>query len=128
MLSAMPDVQAIPLLSRALAGWDILACSTPRRWAFAPLQSASGQTKNISLPSLELTFTSTPKLRMQGLRCRSWEVPTSSWRPPPAEPQSPAYFLASPFAAGSLWLASQAIQFRSTEFRSSLVVALSLEA
>src|SRR5260370_34740793 len=81
------------------------------------LQSASVQTKNISRPSWERTFTSTPRPRMREQHCRSWEVPTSSWRPPPAEPQSPAYFLAFPFAADSLWLASQATQFRSTEFR-----------
>jgi alcohol dehydrogenase-like protein len=108
---------AIPLLSRVSAVWGISACNTPKRWASAPLRSASVQTKNISRPSWERTFTSTPRPRMREQHCRSWEVPTSSWRPPPAEPQSPACFLASPFAAGSLWLASQAIQFRSTEFR-----------
>src|SRR6202161_2618880 len=101
MLSVMPDVQAIPSLSRALVGWDILACSTPRRWVFAPLQSASVQTKNILRPNWELTFTSTPKLRMRELHCRNWEAPTSSWQPHPAEQQSPACFLASQFAENS---------------------------
>jgi propanol-preferring alcohol dehydrogenase len=35
----------------------------------------------------------------------------------PSGAESPACFLESPFAAGWLWLGSQAIQFRSTEFR-----------
>src|SRR5271156_284829 len=65
--------------------WGILAFSTPKRWVFAPLQSASVQTKNISRSNWERTFTSTPRPRMREPHCRSWEVPTSSWRPPPAE-------------------------------------------
>jgi len=102
---------------QGIGGLGHLGVQYAKRWASAPLRSASVQTKNISRPSWERTFTSTPRPKMREQHCRSWEVPTSSWRPPPAEPQSPACFLASPFAAGSLWLASQAIQFRSTGFR-----------
>ena len=84
LLLQHPDARAIPLLSRVVSAvWGTSACNTPKRWASAPLRSASVQTKNISRPSWERTFTSNAKAEDAGAalqklgRCRSSSLATA---------------------------------------------------
>jgi len=75
MRSATPDVQGDTVAIQGM--WLRTSCvQYAKKMGFRTVAIGFGPDKDILRPNWELTFTSTPKLRMREPRCRNWEAPT----------------------------------------------------